>query len=626
MKRFISIPILVFLISVFATPATAVLSMVEDFETNFLPEGWTSLHLGNSSSWMWGWSPAHGGLHSAEMRPAWNNALKDDWLVTPAFDSSGQQHLLLDFWESGRFWSTGGGVHEVLVSTTVATDPEAFTSVWQATPSDYEAPWLDSWRDEWVNVPIDLSAYSGETIYVAFRYFSELSEDYWWIDDVRLRAPSDHEVRALAIQPNGESWLTGQEIAPQMEVENIGPNVESFPVEMVIEHNGMVVFNETVQVSDLLPGTKTVVEFAPFICQSGEYLLQGTAILPNDGDPSDNTATADNNCYSVLRNPLGILFTNWACDPCVPANIALNEWYPAQGNGAGLIRVHLYWPSSQDPMYLANPEESQHLRSMCPEEVNSVPLLYLDNTLSVEVNQDIGWPTLISDNYAQRMAVGTPLELSASFDSQDSTVSVNIHVLDPMPEGSFSLHVAVTEDDVYAPGSNGEEHHNQAFRRLFPDLMGTSIATSQGNHQYTLDLELSPEWAYENLHATVWVQEDSGGAILNSATTQFNAVSAVDPAMSSQIELQKLNSHPNPFNPRTIISFEVANPGRVSLVVYDMAGRLIATLMDGQVAAGQHEVFWNGRDSMGRSAPSGMYFSRLKAGGQVQQGRMMLLR
>ena len=62
------------------------------------------------------------------------------------------------------------------------------------------------------------------------------------------------------------------------------------------------------------------------------------------------------------------------------------------------------------------------------------------------------------------------------------------------------------------------------------------------------------------------------------------------------------------------------------LAVYDIAGRLIRVLVEGEVAAGSHQAVWDGRDATGRAAPSGSYLARLVAGGKVEVVRMGLVR
>lgn len=85
-------------------------------------------------------------------------------------------------------------------------------------------------------------------------------------------------------------------------------------------------------------------------------------------------------------------------------------------------------------------------------------------------------------------------------------------------------------------------------------------------------------------------------------------------------------NYPNPFNPATTISFELAATGRVRLDVFDVAGRRVATLVDGMRAAGPHQAAWNGRDGNGQPVSSGLYFYRLLAGGTSQTKKMVLLK
>ncbi|MBM4130312.1 hypothetical protein FJ250_04705, partial [bacterium] len=81
---------------------------------------------------------------------------------------------------------------------------------------------------------------------------------------------------------------------------------------------------------------------------------------------------------------------------------------------------------------------------------------------------------------------------------------------------------------------------------------------------------------------------------------------------------------PNPFNPQTTISFDLAASGPVALAVYDLDGSLVRALLDEPRAAGRHDVVWDGRDQAGRPAASGVYMARLAAG-QVKVLRKLTL-
>jgi hypothetical protein len=87
-----------------------------------------------------------------------------------------------------------------------------------------------------------------------------------------------------------------------------------------------------------------------------------------------------------------------------------------------------------------------------------------------------------------------------------------------------------------------------------------------------------------------------------------------------------LGAVPNPFNPSTEVHFTLAAAGRVRLTVHDLAGRLVRTLMDGQLAAGRRQVGWNGCDDAGRQVSSGVYICLLEAADHRETMRMVLVK
>ncbi len=83
---------------------------------------------------------------------------------------------------------------------------------------------------------------------------------------------------------------------------------------------------------------------------------------------------------------------------------------------------------------------------------------------------------------------------------------------------------------------------------------------------------------------------------------------------------------PNPFNPSTTISIGLPAATDVTLSVFDVQGRRVATLVDGPVPAGFRTFTWHGVDDTGHRVGSGVYFCRLEAGGEVFTSKMLLLK
>lgn len=123
--------------------------------------------------------------------------------------------------------------------------------------------------------------------------------------------------------------------------------------------------------------------------------------------------------------------------------------------------------------------------------------------------------------------------------------------------------------------------------------------------------------------ATVTVGE-SGSATLRLAVGDVQYVAEQEQNLPRPFALRP--NYPNPFNPRTKISFTLPYASRVAIDIYDIRGRKVRTLVDGDYTAGLHEVDWLGDDDGGRSASTGVYFSRMRADGFEQVRKMTLVR
>jgi hypothetical protein len=84
--------------------------------------------------------------------------------------------------------------------------------------------------------------------------------------------------------------------------------------------------------------------------------------------------------------------------------------------------------------------------------------------------------------------------------------------------------------------------------------------------------------------------------------------------------------YPNPFNPTATIAYSIAEPGMVNVQVYDVKGALVRTLVNEFQPAAEHVVSWEGNDTSGVPAASGIYFVRLRVGGEVQTRKIALLK
>ncbi|MBC8257119.1 MAG: T9SS type A sorting domain-containing protein [Candidatus Marinimicrobia bacterium] len=111
-----------------------------------------------------------------------------------------------------------------------------------------------------------------------------------------------------------------------------------------------------------------------------------------------------------------------------------------------------------------------------------------------------------------------------------------------------------------------------------------------------------------------------GGEEISVSTSTFE-VSFTTPLKTS---LSK--NYPNPFNPSTTIDYELSNAGMVSLVVYDLKGAVVKTLVQEHQEPNYHNAIWNGLNNNGQSVASGRYLLKMTAPGYTETIKMTLLK
>jgi hypothetical protein len=97
-----------------------------------------------------------------------------------------------------------------------------------------------------------------------------------------------------------------------------------------------------------------------------------------------------------------------------------------------------------------------------------------------------------------------------------------------------------------------------------------------------------------------------GGFILDTGVAETDETSIPS-------EFGLFQNHPNPFNPETVIEFQVPLACDVLITIHDIHGRKVHTLIHEQRSAGFHSIIWDGRGRNGQMVASGMYFYRLEA-------------
>jgi subtilisin family serine protease len=114
------------------------------------------------------------------------------------------------------------------------------------------------------------------------------------------------------------------------------------------------------------------------------------------------------------------------------------------------------------------------------------------------------------------------------------------------------------------------------------------------------------------------------GPKLNAFRAVSIGVTAVGAEAPSALAFAR--GRPNPFRLSTALRFNTAAAGPVTLGIYDTAGRLVRTLLDGVIPAGPHASVWDGADTGGEPVAAGLYFARLESGGRMVRQTLVRLR
>ncbi len=156
--------------------------------------------------------------------------------------------------------------------------------------------------------------------------------------------------------------------------------------------------------------------------------------------------------------------------------------------------------------------------------------------------------------------------------------------------------------------------------------------TASSNAWVNIVFDLDTYYATPGTVQLRFKAEDAGsGSLVEALVDDFLLMgsfdlSGVDEGVSTHFVTRLDQNSPNPFNPKTEIRFSLKQAGQASLRIFDAQGRLVKSLAEGKLEAGPQSIVWDGTDSAGQRAASGVYFYRLVTTEQTVSKRMVLLK
>jgi len=156
-----------------------------------------------------------------------------------------------------------------------------------------------------------------------------------------------------------------------------------------------------------------------------------------------------------------------------------------------------------------------------------------------------------------------------------------------------------------------------------------SIATYNESWRLGATSNVQGQWSNANGKKFVHIEHDypirTTDSKLLQAVEAMNAVFGAPTDVAEDAHVPRTaglgQNYPNPFNPGTVISFQTSVVSRVELRVFDVLGREVAVLVNGELMPGRHEVRWDASEM-----PSGIYFYTMTSGEVRLTRRMILLK
>ena len=144
-----------------------------------------------------------------------------------------------------------------------------------------------------------------------------------------------------------------------------------------------------------------------------------------------------------------------------------------------------------------------------------------------------------------------------------------------------------------------------------------------------IDPQSDPATDYSPVEWGLWIGSWGEADLvfrIDDVSIMLGGTSGVEANGAMPAEYALSQNYPNPFNPTTSIEYAMIADGAAKLVVYDIVGSEVRTLVNTAVNSGTHTVTWDGRDNAGNEVATGMYFYRLTAGITSLTKKMLFLK
>jgi hypothetical protein len=588
--------------------------LFEDFNQDSIPPSWTILNMDTNT--LYATSDAKGytgewqhynhfGRKCATNCSRFNDMTDspDDYLITPLVHLGSSSCLS---WKAAKAYDSpvfNDEQYEVLISTSGAN-----VAGFQVYPSLIVVIETSAF---WTEHSIDLTAYAGQDVNIAFHHYAQSNGYSLSLDDIRIAQSVNVDVKISSVSVN-DIIHPGSSVTISGVLYNGGFNaITSATLHWSID-NGAVhdlpLTGLTIPQNGSQNFTFPQTWNASF---NGTYLLRvwadqvnGTADQYNDNDTLSKYIFVSTQQRKVLQEE----FTQASCPPCADENPAYDQLL-AQNRIDGkvtLIKYHVGWPGV-DPMNDFNAVEAEE--RVISMGVTGVPCAWSDG---VEVPTCAGYfpgapACLTQQNIDDQVSIPSIFDIliATSKNGNDYNLSYSITATNDFPLTTFRVYAALIEDSInygLPPGTNGETEFPQVMRKMFPTTDGVILPTLAAGQSFSQSFTtpILIDYVEDMLRVIVFVEDNETRIIYQSEMTDQQIVSGIEKNNINEISLR---AYPQPAKDKIYISGIQKASDIISCDIINTLGESVCPAVSVSAIAGGIDV---------SNLKDGIYLLRLK--------------
>lgn len=544
----------------------------------------------------------------------------DRWMVSPAVDLSSAVQPRLSFRARALDADNRDGF-EVLLSTT-GTDKEDFTESLQVTRQA---------RASWAWYTIDLSAYAGQRVHLAFVQNS-VDKYILCMDDVSVydQASDGAVVAALRVPAVQVLTSSSMNVALEGEILNTGSEpIVSYDLCYALEGGDTVRTN----LQDVSIAASATAAFSVEASVSGDgnrFFRVWVENINGSGNscPSAFTYVFTAEHANLPRQPFFLeLFSSGMCPSCAPRNEALHPFMlehqaNIEDNSSNFVMVkyQVDVPTAGDPVVNDDTRARGDFYG-----VRSAPSFFLNGHSYDWVADSIMHARWV-DSMAKFEQEVVSLRLRGYLEVEDSTFRISTEITSCLPDiDEYTLQVVLLEDSIHhlTPMYNGEQDFYYCARKMLPAVSGTLIepvplgTTVTKEFEYTITPDAGPRIfsSVDNMAAVIFLQNRVTRQVIQA---KYLERGVVESSNEESVSLPpRLRLMPNPASDHVLLVFEAPQADVADVQLIDMGGKIVFSRRISLVAGQNREEF----NLQGLDA--GLYFVRVSSKAGIFVSKMV---